>query len=76
MVDFWELSGQSKLISMLSSCGMAWAYRFKGQISNSEYGKIENEAKKIRAGLWSSPSQTEPWLWRRDHQKGDKSDSK
>lgn len=55
---------------------MAWAYRFKGQISNSEYGKIENEAKKSRAGLWSSPSQTEPWLWRRDHQKNDKSDSK
>lgn len=24
MVDFWELSGQGKLISMLSSCKRAW----------------------------------------------------
>lgn len=69
-------SGQTNINAVQLQKGMAWAYRFKGQISNSEYGKIENEAKKSRAGLWSSPSQTEPWLWRRNHQKDDKSDSK
>ncbi|HFI6989584.1 TPA: thermonuclease family protein [Escherichia coli] len=65
-------SGQTDINAVQLQKGMAWAYRFKGQISISEYEKIENEAKKSRAGLWSSPSQTEPWLWRRGQHKVDK----
>ncbi|ECN4003610.1 hypothetical protein ZA82_16225 [Salmonella enterica subsp. enterica serovar Enteritidis] len=65
-------SGQTNINAVQLQKGMAWAYRFKGQISNSEYGKIENEAKKNSAGLWSSPSQTEPWLWRRGQHKVEK----
>lgn len=65
-------SGQTDINAVQLQKGMAWTYKFKGQISNLEYGKIENEAKKSRAGLWSSPSQTEPWLWRRGQHKVDK----
>lgn len=40
-------SGQTDINAVQLQKGMAWAYRFKGQVSNSEYGKIENEAKKV-----------------------------
>ncbi|MES0476780.1 thermonuclease family protein [Citrobacter braakii] len=62
-------SGRTDINAAQIHRGMAWAYRFKGQISSSEYGILENEAKTNRTGLCSASSQTEPWTWRRIMQK-------
>ncbi|EAU5406686.1 chromosome partitioning protein ParB, partial [Salmonella enterica] len=59
-------SGRTDINAAQIHRGMAWAYRFKGQISNSEYGILENESKTNRTGLWSASSQTEPWIWRKN----------
>ncbi|EBA3288705.1 chromosome partitioning protein ParB, partial [Salmonella enterica] len=47
-------SGRTDINAAQIHRGMAWAYRFKGQISNSEYGILENESKTNRTGLWSA----------------------
>lgn len=62
-------SGRTDINAAQIHRGMAWAYRFKGQISSSEYGILENEAKTNRTGLCSASSQTEPWTWRKIMQK-------
>ncbi|HHO9701264.1 thermonuclease family protein [Citrobacter braakii] len=47
--------------------GMAWAYRYHGKASNSEYLRMEKEARKEKRGLWADPDPVEPWKWRMNY---------
>ncbi|HBL8851726.1 TPA: thermonuclease family protein [Enterobacter hormaechei] len=47
--------------------GMAWAYCYHGKASNSEYLRMEKEARKDKRGLWADPDPVEPWKWRMNY---------
>ena len=42
--------------------GMAWHYKKYSQ--DSDYAKLETEARKNRVGLWQDNAPIAPWLWR------------
>lgn len=44
--------------------GIYVAYRFKGQITNPEYGRLEEAARLGMRGIWATRFQM-PWEWRR-----------
>jgi endonuclease YncB( thermonuclease family) len=47
--------------------GMAWAYRYHGRASDETMLRLEEEARRHRIGLWSSPDPVEPWKWRKQN---------
>jgi len=47
--------------------GMAWHY--KKYSKNSDYAKLEIEARKNRVGLWKDNTPIAPWLWRENKKK-------
>jgi len=47
--------------------GMAWHY--KKYSKDSDYAKLENEARKNRVGLWQDNAPIAPWLWRENKKK-------
>lgn len=44
--------------------GMVWHYRQYDK--NEEWARLQNEAQRKKAGLWSMPSPTPPWEWRKE----------
>lgn len=47
--------------------GMAWHY--KKYSKDSDYAKLETEARKNRIGLWQDKNPIAPWLWREKKKK-------
>ena len=47
--------------------GLAWHYRQYDQ--NPEWERLEKAARQNRAGLWSQPDPTPPWLFRNEKRK-------
>lgn len=47
--------------------GMAWHY--KKYSKDSDYAKLETEARKNRVGLWQDNAPIAPWLWRENKKK-------
>ena len=47
--------------------GLAW--HFTRYSSDEEYAQLEIEARNNRIGIWSDPSPTAPWDWRRPKSK-------
>lgn len=47
--------------------GMAWHY--KKYSRDSEYARLEAEARKNRVGLWQDKEPIAPWLWRENKKK-------
>lgn len=58
--------GQNVNKQMLKQ-GMAWHY--KKYSKDSDYSKLENEARKSRVGLWQDKAPIAPWLWRENKKK-------
>jgi micrococcal nuclease len=52
----------------LVKAGMAWQY--KQYSHDSEYEKLEQEARAQKAGLWVDADPEAPWLFRKDRGKG------
>jgi micrococcal nuclease len=51
------------LNELLVRDGLAWWYRHYSK--DERLGALEDEARAARRGLWSEPSPTPPWEWRR-----------
>lgn len=47
--------------------GYAWAYRYKGEITNNVIGISETSAKSRKINIWSQSHPVEPWVWRKQH---------
>jgi endonuclease YncB( thermonuclease family) len=47
--------------------GMAWHY--KKYSKDTDYAKLETEARKNRVGLWKDKNPIAPWLWREKKKK-------
>lgn len=43
--------------------GLAW--HFKKYSSSSKYAQLEENARKLKIGIWSIPNPIEPWNWRK-----------
>lgn len=60
------LKGKDVNASMVAA-GYAWAYRYKGIATVSEYAAMENTARKTAVGLWRDKEPVEPFQWRKSH---------
>ena len=49
--------------------GYAWAYRYKGEITNNIIGISETSARSRKINIWSQSHPVEPWIWRKEHKK-------
>ena len=43
--------------------GIAW--HFKKYSSSTKYAQLEENARKLKIGIWSNPNPIEPWNWRK-----------
>ena len=43
--------------------GLAW--HFKKYSSSTKYAQLEENARKLKIGIWSIPNPIEPWNWRK-----------
>lgn len=60
-----QAQSEVSINAFLVRTGRAWAYRYRGQVQNPEYGDFEAEARAAQRGLWSSAGAVEPWQWRK-----------
>ncbi len=49
---------------LLVGSGMAWAYRYRGEVQNTALGDLEAQARTEKRGLWANAAAVEPWQWR------------
>lgn len=59
--------GEKEINVQMIAAGMAWHYRQYS--ADKSYSDAEVQARKRKAGLWSSPVPVPPWQWRRSRQK-------
>ena len=62
-----HVNGKS-LNKELVRLGMAWWYEYFAK-DDKELQRLEQDARKAKAGLWSDPYPTPPWEWQRMRKK-------
>ncbi|MCD4782988.1 MAG: thermonuclease family protein [Candidatus Eremiobacteraeota bacterium] len=58
-----KLPDNKDLSRELLKAGLAWWYRYYSK--DKKLGKLENEARKAKRGLWQGKNPIPPWDWRR-----------
>jgi endonuclease YncB( thermonuclease family) len=48
------------------AAGFAWRYKYS---KNKQYATYEEQARKLRSGLWSDDAPMDPWQWRKEHKR-------
>ncbi len=54
--------------ALMVGSGMAWAYRYQGEIQDPDLGDLEAQARAEKRGLWVNAAAVEPWQWRKAQQ--------
>jgi len=60
------VDGQDVSISLVEA-GLAW--HFKRYSSDPVLARAEEEARRLRKGLWSHPNPIPPWKWRQEYRR-------